>query len=77
MARLSEQQRDRLACGMGTRGRVRCARVRRGPTRALARVACLIARLFHQRYSLRGVSILLHRMGYSPQVSAIIDSMAV
>lgn len=36
----------------------------------LARVACLIARLFHQRYSLRGVSMLAHRMGYSPQVPA-------
>jgi putative transposase len=29
----------------------------------LARVADLIARLFHIRYSLRGVSYLLHRMG--------------
>lgn len=36
----------------------------------LARVADLIARLFHQRYSLRGVSMLLHRMGYSPQMPA-------
>ena len=27
-----------------------------------------IARLFHVRYTLRGVSYLLHRMGYSPQV---------
>lgn len=36
----------------------------------LARVADLIARLFHQHYSLRGVSMLLHRMGYSPQMPA-------
>ena|SRR6187399_2512953 len=36
----------------------------------LARVADLIARLFHIRYTLRGVSYLLHRMGFSPQVPA-------
>lgn len=34
----------------------------------LARVTSLIARLFHVRYTLRGVSYLLHRMGYTPQV---------
>ena len=34
----------------------------------LARVATLIGRLFHVRYTLRGVSYLLHRIGYSPQV---------
>lgn len=34
----------------------------------LARVADLIARLFRVRYSLRGVSLLLHRMGLSPQM---------
>jgi transposase len=34
----------------------------------LARVAELIVRLFRQRYTLRGVSLLLHRMGFSPQV---------
>jgi putative transposase len=34
----------------------------------LARVAQLIARLFHTRYTLRGVSYLLHRMGFTPQV---------
>lgn len=33
----------------------------------LARVAALIGRLFKVRYSLRGVSFLLHRMGYAPQ----------
>ena len=36
----------------------------------LARVADLIARLFHVHYTLRGVSYLLHRMGFSPQVPA-------
>ncbi len=34
----------------------------------LARVAALIARLFHVSYTLRGASYLLHRMGFSPQV---------
>jgi putative transposase len=34
----------------------------------LARVATLIARLFHVRYTLRGTSYLLHRLGYAPQV---------
>jgi transposase len=36
----------------------------------LARVSDLIARMFHTRYTLRGVSYLLHRMGFSPQVPA-------
>ena len=36
----------------------------------LARVADLIARLFRRRYTLRGVSYLLHRMGFSPQMPA-------
>ena len=34
----------------------------------LARVTALIGRLFHVRYTLRGTSYLLHRMGFSPQV---------
>jgi len=34
----------------------------------LARVAALIGRLFHLRYTERGVSYLLHRIGWSPQV---------
>ena len=34
----------------------------------LARVTALIARLFHVRYTLRGTSYLLHRLGYAPQV---------
>lgn len=36
----------------------------------LARVAELIARLFGVRYTLRGTSYLLHRMGFSPQIPA-------
>ena len=36
----------------------------------LDRVSALIARLFHLRYTLRGTSLLLHRMGFSPQVAA-------
>ena len=34
----------------------------------LARAASLAARLFGVSYTLRGMSFLLHRMGYSPQV---------
>lgn len=34
----------------------------------LARVTTLIGRLFHVRYTLRGTSYLLHRLGYAPQV---------
>jgi transposase len=36
----------------------------------LARVTVLIARKFHQSYTLRGTSYLLHRIGYTPQVPA-------
>jgi hypothetical protein len=36
----------------------------------LARVAMLIGRLFHVRYTLRGVSYLLRRIGFTPQVPA-------
>jgi transposase len=31
-------------------------------------VTTLTGRLFHVRYTLRGTSYLLHRMGFSPQV---------
>ncbi len=34
----------------------------------LKRVAALIARLFRVRYTLRGTSYLLHRIGFTPQV---------
>ncbi|WP_425569461.1 helix-turn-helix domain-containing protein [Nonomuraea salmonea] len=33
----------------------------------LARVTALIGRLFHVTYTPRGVSYLLHRLGWSPQ----------
>jgi transposase len=36
----------------------------------LARVAALITRLFGVSYTLRGVSFLLHRIGFTPQVPA-------
>jgi transposase len=36
----------------------------------LARVAAVIARMFHTRVTLMGTSVLLHRTGYSPQVPA-------
>jgi transposase len=31
-------------------------------------VTTLIARLLHVRYTVRGTSYLLHRLGYAPQV---------
>jgi transposase len=34
----------------------------------LPRITVLIARLFHVRYTERGVSYLLHRIGWTPQV---------
>jgi transposase len=34
----------------------------------LARVALLVGRLFHVSYTPRGISYLLHRVGWSPQV---------
>lgn len=63
--RLNPAQLDRLL-----------AELRRGPAAhgwvdqrwTLARVATLIGRLFHLRYTLRGVSYLLHRIGWSVQV---------
>lgn len=36
----------------------------------LARVAALIRLMFHRSYSLKGVSLLLHRMGWTPQLPA-------
>ena len=64
--RLSAQQQDQLA-----------AALQEGPAEhgytedrrwTLARVADLINELFTVRYTLRGVSLLLHRMGFSPQM---------
>jgi transposase len=64
--RLSDEQLARLAAaleeGPAAHGYVEDQRW------TLARVADLIARLFRARYTLRGVSILLHRIGFSPQV---------
>jgi transposase len=36
----------------------------------LARITTLIGRMFHARYTLRGTSYLLHRIGFTPQVPA-------
>ena len=36
----------------------------------LARVAALVLRLFGVSYSLRGMSFLLHRLGFTPQIPA-------
>src|SRR5204863_9614047 len=36
----------------------------------LPRITVLIGRLFHVRYTERGVSYLLHRLGWTPQVPA-------
>jgi len=63
--RLSDAQLQRLR-----------AELERGPAEhgwadqrwTLARIATLIARLFHLRYTLRGTAYLLHRMGWSWQV---------
>jgi putative transposase len=64
--RLSNEQLDRLAAaleqGPAAHGYVEDQRW------TLTRVADLIARLFRVRYTLRGVSLLLHRIGFSPQV---------
>ena len=64
--RLSEAQlgrlRAELECGPAAHGWAEDQRW------TLARVAVLIGRLFHVRYTLRGVSYLLHRIGYSQQV---------
>src|SRR3954465_8632278 len=63
--RLSDVQLDRLRIEL-----------ERGPAEhgwvdqrwSLARIATLIARLFHLRYTPRGTAYLLHRIGWSPQV---------
>ncbi|GAA4264103.1 hypothetical protein GCM10022255_114660 [Dactylosporangium darangshiense] len=64
--RLSDAQLDTLAAALEERpaahGYIEDQRW------TLARIADLIARLFRQRYTLRGVSMLLHRIGFSPQV---------
>jgi transposase len=66
--RLDEQRLARLASaleqGPATHGYTEDQRW------TLARVADLIAQMFHIRYTLRGVSYLLHRLGFSPQIPA-------
>jgi transposase len=64
--RLDEQQRARLRAALDA-GPAACG-WREDQRWTLARVTTLIARLFRKRYTLRGASYLLHRMGYSPQV---------
>ena len=67
VCKLTDAQLDRLA-----------AELDRGPgvhgwadqRWTLARVAALIRRLFGVSYTLRGVSYLLHRIGWTPQVPA-------
>jgi putative transposase len=66
------------ACRLDARQLARLqTELRRGPAAhgwvedqrwTLARVADLIARLHHVRYTQRGTSYLLHRLGWSPQV---------
>ena len=64
--RLSDAQLDRLR-----------AALERGPAEhgwadqrwTLARIATLIGRLFHLRYTPCGTGYLLHRLGWSPQVA--------
>ena len=68
MCKLSDAQLDRLT-----------AELDRGPAAqrwagwadqrwTLARVATVIGRLFHLRYTPRGTAYLLHRMGWSAQL---------
>jgi transposase len=66
VCRLSEAQLERLRAsleaGPAVWGRGEDQRW------TLARVTALTGRLFHVRYTLRGTSYLLHRLGYTPQV---------
>ncbi len=60
-ARLARLQAE-LDAGPATHGWVEDQRW------TLPRITVLIARLFHVRYTERGTSYLLHRLGWSPQV---------
>ncbi|WP_374113113.1 MULTISPECIES: winged helix-turn-helix domain-containing protein [unclassified Streptomyces] len=62
--RLDHVQAERLQAGPAAHGWTEDQRW------TLARVAELIHRLFGHRYTPRGVSHLLHRLGWSPQVPA-------
>jgi transposase len=57
-----ERLRQRLEAGPAASGYTEDQRW------TLARVVKLIATLFHVRYSLKGASLLLHRMGWTPQM---------
>jgi putative transposase len=65
-SKLSKQQvlrlQQRLEAGPAASGYVEDQRW------TLARVVTLIATMFHVRYSLKGVSLLLRRMGWTPQM---------
>ncbi len=65
--RLSQAQVDRLR-GESQRGPAEHGFTDQRWT--LARIALLIGRLFHVRYTLRGTSYLLHRIGFTVQVPA-------
>ena len=66
--KLGEDQLARLSAALDA-GPAACGRDR-DQRWTLARVAALIARLFGVPYTLRGVSYLLHRLGFTPQVTA-------
>lgn len=57
-----ERLRQRLEAGPAASGYTEDQRW------TLARVVKLIGTLFHVRYSLKGASLLLHRMGWTPQM---------
>jgi putative transposase len=61
-AKQVERLRQRLEAGPAASGYTEDQRW------TLARVVKLIATLFHVRYSLKGASLLLHRMGWTPQM---------
>ena len=64
--RLSERQLTRLRAALDA-GPAACG-WQEDQRWTLARITALIARLFHVRYTLRGTSYPLHRIGFSPQV---------
>jgi transposase len=65
-SKLSDDQlrllQDRLEAGPAASGYVEDQRW------TLSRVAALIAAMFRTRYSIKGTSLLLHRMGWTPQM---------
>jgi putative transposase len=67
MCRLSEAQLQRLWAELQAGPAVHGYADQRW---TLARIAVLIGRLFHVRYTLRGTAYLLHRNGFTVQVPA-------